>query len=143
MHLVQRSALVNYSAQQMFGLVNDIETYPQFMDGCIGAEVLRRDERVIEARLDLGKAGISQSFVTRNTLYPPERMTLELVDGPFSRFEGSWTFKPLNEHACKVSLQLSFELKNRLLGMAAGKLFEAVANRQVDSLCKRARVVYG
>lgn len=41
---VERSALVAYSAQQMFDLVNDIEAYPQYMDGCVGARVLARGE---------------------------------------------------------------------------------------------------
>lgn len=143
MHLVQRSALVNYSASQMFDLVNDIEAYPQYMDGCVGARILRRGEDWLEAQLDLGMGGFTQSFVTRNQLTPPHRMTLSLVDGPFSRLEGCWSFTALNEHACKVNLELSFDLKSRLLGMAAGKLLESVTGKQVDALCARARVIYG
>lgn len=142
-HSVQRSALVNYSAQQMFDLVNDIEAYPAFMDGCVGAQVLRRESDWLEARLHLSAAGIKQSFITRNELQPPTVMTMSLVDGPFSRLQGCWRFTPLNEMACKVSFELEFELKNRLLGMAAGKVFETLANRQVDALCKRAQQIYG
>jgi ribosome-associated toxin RatA of RatAB toxin-antitoxin module len=143
MHLVQRSALVNYSASQMFDLVNDIEAYPQYMDGCVGARILRRGDDWLEARLDLGIGGFSQSFVTRNQLIPPHRMTLALVDGPFSHFDGGWTFTPLSEDACKVNLELRFDLKSRLLGLAAGKLLETVTGKQVDALCARARVIYG
>lgn len=142
-HKVQRSALVQYSAQQMFDLVNDIETYPQYMDGCVGAKILRREDDWLEARLDLQKAGVTQSFITRNHLQPPICMTMTLVDGPFSKLHGCWRFTPLSVAACKVSFELEFELKNRLLGMAVGKLFEAVANRQVDALCARAQTVYG
>lgn len=142
-HSVQRSALVNYSAQQMFDLVNDIEAYPQYMDGCVGAKILRREADWLEARLDLQKAGVAQSFVTRNHLQPPTVMTMTLVDGPFSRLQGCWRFTPLHDAACKVSFELEFTLKNRLLGMAVGKLFESVANRQVDALCTRAQTVYG
>jgi ribosome-associated toxin RatA of RatAB toxin-antitoxin module len=82
-HVVNRSALVNYSAQQMFDLVNDIEAYPQYMDGCVGAKVLKREGEWLEARLELSKAGVSQSFVTRNQLQAPESMSMVLVDGPF------------------------------------------------------------
>lgn len=142
-HKVQRSALVQYSAQQMFDLVNDIEAYPQYMDGCVGANILRRENDWLEARLDLQKAGVTQSFITRNHLQPPTCMTMTLVDGPFSRLHGCWRFTPLSDAACKVSFELEFELKNRLLGMAVGKIFEAAANRQVDALCARAQTVYG
>jgi ribosome-associated toxin RatA of RatAB toxin-antitoxin module len=140
--VVERSALVNYSAQQMFALVNDIEAYPQYMDGCVGAQILRREEGWLEARLELSKAGVSQSFVTRNQLLPPHTMTMSLLDGPFTYLNGKWQFTSLGEQACKVSFTLDFELKNRLLGMAVGKLFEAMVNKQVDALCARAKVIY-
>ena len=141
-HRVERSALVNYSAQQMFDLVNDIESYPQFMEGCVGANILAQGDDWLEARLTLNKAGVNQSFVTRNQLQPPHSMTMDLVDGPFKFLRGVWRFSPLGDNACKVSFELEFELQNRLLGMALGKVFEAASNKQVDALCARARVVY-
>ena len=139
---VKRSALVTFSAQQMFDLVNDIEAYPQYMDGCKSATVLKRDGDWLEARLELSKAGVSQAFVTRNHLQAPERMTMTLLDGPFKRLAGCWQFTPLSAEACKVSFELEFELQNALLGLAVGKLFEAVASKQVDALCARAKQVY-
>jgi ribosome-associated toxin RatA of RatAB toxin-antitoxin module len=141
-HSVNRSALVNYSAQQMFDLVNDIEAYPQYMDGCVAAKILKREGDWLEARLELSKAGVSQSFVTRNHLQAPLSMNMTLVDGPFKRLQGGWYFTVLADNACKVSFELEFELQNKLLGMAVGKLFESVANRQVDALCTRAKKIY-
>lgn len=141
-HRVERSALVNYSASQMFELINDIEAYPQFMDGCVGAKILARGDNWLEARLELSKAGVSQSFVTRNQLQPPHSMTMNLVDGPFKYLRGVWRFTSLGEQACKVTFEVEFELQNRLLGMAVGKLFEGVSNKQVDALCTRAKQVY-
>ena len=141
-HRVERSALVNYSVSQMFDLINDIEAYPQFMDGCVGAKILARGDDWLEARLELSKAGVSQSFVTRNQLQPPHSMSMNLVDGPFKYLRGVWRFTPLGEQACKVTFELEFEMQNRLLGMAVGKLFESVSNKQMDALCARAKQVY-
>lgn len=141
-HTVNRSALVTYSAQQMFDLVNDIEAYPQFMDGCVGARILKREADWLEARLDLSRAGVHQSFITRNHLQAPTCMSMTLVEGPFKHLKGGWHFTPLAENACKVSFELEFELQNKLLGMAVGKLFETVANKQVDALCERAKQMY-
>lgn len=139
---IERSALVNYSAEQMYDLVNDIEAYPQFMEGCVGAKILARGDDWLEARLDLSKAGVTQSFVTRNQLYPPLKMTMSLVDGPFNYLRGGWQFTPLGEAASKVSFHLEFEMKSRLLGLAVARLFESVSSKQVDALCARARTVY-
>lgn len=142
MPVIERSALVNYSAQQMFDLVNDIETYPEYMDGCVGAKVLQREADWLEARLDLSKGGIRQSFVTHNQLLPPHTMTLSLREGPFAHLEGKWQFTALSAQACKVSLTLDFEMQNRLLGMAVAKLFTGMVNKQVDALCRRAKLIY-
>ncbi len=141
MTTIQRSALVPYSAQAMFDLVNAVETYPQFMDGCSGATVLARTNDTIEARLELTKGGMHYSFTTRNTLTPPQRIDMALVEGPFSKFRGVWTFQALGEQACKIALNLEFELSGRLLNFAARKLFDGVANQMVDALVKRAHIL--
>jgi len=139
---IERSALVNFSAEQMFNIVNDFEAYPQYMSGCVGAELLQRESTWLEARLHLEKAGIRQSFVTHNTLDPPHSMRLRLVDGPFKTLEGEWTFTALSDSACKVNFWIEFEFSNRLLGLAAGKLFEHAASEQVRALCDRAAFIY-
>jgi ribosome-associated toxin RatA of RatAB toxin-antitoxin module len=140
---VNRSALVNYSAQKMFNLINDIESYPEFMTGCQGAEILNKEDNVVEARLTLGKHGIQQSFVTRNELFEPQKMIMRLVEGPFSQFEGHWSFDAIDEDACKVILDLDFQFDNPLLSMTMGSVLQDVASKQVDALCNRAEKIYG
>ena len=143
---IKRSALVEYSRQQMFDLVCDVELYPEFMDGCVGARLIQRSGSTLEAELTLSKAGVKQSFSTRNQMSPPASMTMELRDGPFQYFHGLWSFEALMdgelELGCKVSLSLSFEFKRRVLQATIGRLFESTANQQVASLCRRAEQVY-
>ena len=138
MKKIFRSVLVNYSAEQMYGLVNDIESYPTFMKGCIEATILNSGDDFIEARLTLSRSNIQQSFVTHNKLHPPRLMVLHLLEGPFKHFEGRWQFEPIGELGCKVSLDLDFMLKNPLLMLTVGKWFETVVGQQVDALCQRA-----
>jgi ribosome-associated toxin RatA of RatAB toxin-antitoxin module len=140
---IERSALVQYSVEQMFALVNDIEQYPEFMQGCIKAEVLERTETQLTGRLTLGKAGLKYSFSTRNKLAPPNAMYMSLLDGPFKHFEATWQFQPLSEDACKVSLDMKFDWAGGMLGVAMEKLFQHSANNLVDALVNRARKVYG
>jgi ribosome-associated toxin RatA of RatAB toxin-antitoxin module len=142
MSTINRSALLPFSAQQIYNLINDVESYPQFLDGCVAVEVFHRDEQSMQARLDLAKAGLHFSFITRNTLTPPVKVELALVDGPFTDFHGEWTLSPLSEQACKVSLSLQFTLAGKVLGLAAKTLFNPLANNLVDSLVKRAYQLY-
>ena len=147
MPTVFRTVLVSHSPQQMFDLINDIESYPEFMTGCVRATILHADSNCIEARLTLGLAGLKQSFVTRNELTPPTSMTMHLIEGPFSHFDGLWSFEELTEpkgnQGCRISLRLTFAFRNRLLGIALEKMIEEITNRQVDALCRRADAVYG
>jgi len=142
MTVIERSALLPYPAVAMYQLVNDIEAYPDFMDGCVGAQIIERTDDTIEARLDLAKAGVRYSFTTRNRLLPPERIELSLVEGPFESFSGEWAFIALNDQACKVTLKLQFKLAGKLLGFAAKAMFGGVANQLVEALVKRASAVY-
>jgi len=140
---INRSALLPYQAGQLYDLVNDVEAYPAFMDGCVGVEVLRREEAVLEARLDLAKGGVAHSFSTRNRLINSSEIVLELLEGPFEHFEGRWAFLPLGDEACKMSLNLEFQVSNAVLGAAAARLFEKVTNNLVDAVERRARQLYG
>lgn len=140
---IQCSALVPHTPQQMFDLVNDIEAYPSYMGGCTGAKILQRDDNSVTARLDLEKAGLRQSFTTRNTLRAPDSITLELVEGPFRKLKGLWQFKPLASGGCQIEFRLEYEFANFLLGLAAGKLMSQLANEQVDAVCRRAQALYG
>ena len=142
MSVIERSALVSYSAQQMFALVNDIEAYPQFMAGCSAAKILRRGDDWLEAQLEINRGGVKQSFTTRNTLVEPVSMSMELLEGPFSKFSGLWEFQILSDSACKVVFTLDFTFSNPLMGMMMKGVFENVASEQVKSLCGRAKVIY-
>jgi ribosome-associated toxin RatA of RatAB toxin-antitoxin module len=135
---IRRSALVMHSAEDMFSLVNDVTSYPLFMDGCHAVEVFEHTDRTMLARLDLKKAGVHIRLMTRNNLTAPSGIEMTLEDGPFKTFLGIWKFTPLTNTACKVSLDLDFEFKNRGLGLAASNLFSGVASKLVDSLCTRA-----
>lgn len=143
MTCISRSALLPYTAQQVFDLVNDIEAYPSYMQGCSQARIISRGEGWIEAELELAQGGLRQRFSTRNILTVPERIDMQLLKGPFSHFSGVWEFKCLQEEACKVSLDLEFKLNNKLVSIAAGRLFESVSSRLVDEVSLRAKQCFG
>jgi ribosome-associated toxin RatA of RatAB toxin-antitoxin module len=143
MTTIQRSALLPYPADKLFALVNDIESYPHYMDGCVRAEILCRDDTLVEARLHLARAGIAHSFATRNRNHGDHTIELELLDGPFESFNGRWQFQQLGDTACKVSLDLDFTLSNSILGAAAARLFDSITANMVDAVTRRARELYG
>jgi ribosome-associated toxin RatA of RatAB toxin-antitoxin module len=140
---ISRSAVVPYSPAQLFAVVRDVRAYPDFLPWCAAAKLISETATEMVATLEIRKGGISQRMTTRNGLSPPSVMTIELVNGPFRRLSGRWTFLALGEDGCKVSLQMSFEMDNRLMGAALGKVFGLAADKMVDAFCERAEVLYG
>jgi len=139
---VNRSALVEYSAEQMFDLVNDVDSYSLFLPWCSGSEVLEQTETMLKGKIDLSKAGIKQSFTTLNTLNRPESIVISLLEGPFSELNGSWEFKILSESACKVTLHLEFDFLNAMLKAVVGPVFNVIANSMLGSFVNRANEIY-
>jgi ribosome-associated toxin RatA of RatAB toxin-antitoxin module len=141
--VVEKSALLPYSAAAMYRLVSDMERYPEFLPWCSGARLISHTGDELCGEIEVSRLGITQRFSTCNRLWENERMELRLREGPFRRLEGAWDFKPLREDACKVSLRLEFEFSGRLIDKAFGAVFSQIANNLVDAFSQRAREVYG
>lgn len=143
MTTVQKSALVKVSALQMFKIVDDIEAYPEFLPWCSGSKVLKREGDIVEAELHISKAGFNKSFATRNHTDGCGKLSMTLLNGPFSSLDGVWNFMPLREDACKISLDLEFEIEGKFSSLAFGSVFNQICNTMVSSFTERAKKVYG
>lgn len=146
MKTVHKSVLIWYSAAEMFALVTDVASYPQFLPWCDQASVLDETEGGMTAKVGISIAGLSQSFTTRNIHEKDRKVSLKLVDGPFSRLDGHWDFHPLgrgSERACKVDFTLRYDFDNAALAAMVGPVFDKIAGSLVDAFVKRAADVYG
>ena len=138
---IRRSAIVHRTPAQMFDLVNDVAAYPRRFSWCAGARVLAREDGLLTAQLELRIGGFTQVFTTRNTLAPPQRIGMQLVEGPFRHLAGVWDFVALGDEGCRVSLALDFEYTGLMAPvMRAG--FQKLADRLVDEFCAEARRAY-
>lgn len=148
MREVKRSALVRYTPAQMFALVADFESYPQFLPWIVGAATISRDGNQMVGQLEMMRAGLRERIVTRNTLNDPDHLCMQLVDGPFKSLQGDWRFTSLTDmegaiKGTRVELDIRFEFKNALLSMMLGRTFEASCGSMVDSFILRAHQLYG
>ncbi|MBJ3816750.1 type II toxin-antitoxin system RatA family toxin [Shimwellia pseudoproteus] len=139
---ISRTALVPFSAEQMYKLVNDVPSYPQFLPGCVGSRVLHSSADEMTAAVDVSKAGISKTFTTRNILTSNQSILMQLVDGPFRSLVGGWKFTPLTSDACRIEFQLDFEFTNKLIELAFGRVFKELAISMVQAFTRRAKEVY-
>ena len=143
MTIISKSALVSFSPEEMFRLIDDIESYPKFLPWCAKATEISRDEKNIEASVLISHSGFNKEFTTENTNTAFHKIEMHLVNGPFKNLDGIWLFEPLGDTACKVSLNLEFEFSSKIVGVTLGPVFSKIANTLVDAFIKRADVVYG
>jgi ribosome-associated toxin RatA of RatAB toxin-antitoxin module len=143
MLVVERTALVTYTAAQMFALVNDVPRYPEFLPWCVGVRVedVSATERI--AMLKIAHGVLQTEFTTRNKLAPDSQIDMRLTHGPFRDLTGAWRFDPIGERGCRVHFKVAFEFKNRLTSAAFNAVFEALCGSIVDAFVVRAKSVYG
>ena len=135
---ISRSALVAHSAESMYGLVADIESYPVFLPWCSAAKVSEESDTHQLASVSMDKRMQSLKFTTRNRLERNSAIHMGLVDGPFKKLSGVWRFTQLDEHGCKVELAIDFEFKSRVLAALLGGAFSKICDTMVAAFVKRA-----
>ncbi len=136
--------VLHHSPEQLFGLVADIERYPEFLPWCVGARIRSRRENVLVADLVIGFKGIRERFTSEVTLNRPiMRIDVAYRDGPFKYLNNHWIFNALPEGGCEIDFFVDFEFRSRLLQKIIGLLFNEAVRRMVAAFETRADQLYG
>ncbi len=136
-----------HTAQQMYDLVADVESYPQFLPWCAAARIIRTEPvdggEVIEADLVISFKVFRETFGSRVTLWPGDmKIDTEYLDGPFRHMISNWVFRDMND-GCEVEFFVDFEFRNRMLQAAAGMFFNDAMQRIVRAFERRAVALHG
>jgi ribosome-associated toxin RatA of RatAB toxin-antitoxin module len=134
---IHRTALILAPATVVYALINDIESYPEFLDGVISARILEQSDVHMVGQLVIKKAGVEKTIVTRNQLVAPTKVSMTLEQGPLEALSGIWSITPLSADGCKVALDLRFSVAKGIKAMAFGAVFKQVANNMVDAFVER------
>jgi coenzyme Q-binding protein COQ10 len=87
---------------------------------------------------------VRQNFTSRVTLDRANlQILVEYIEGPFSRMQNRWRFRPLSEQSCDVEFFISYEFRSRTLAMLMGAMFETAFRRFAQAFEQRADQVYG
>lgn len=143
MPALERSEVVPFTPDQMFQLVMDIESYPEFLSWCSSGRILSRDEDCLTAELTLEYKGLRKSFATRNRFQRPKLVEIRLLRGPFRFLEGVWTFEAQEDGRTRVHVSIEFEFVNRFLSAMIGPVFHRAIDTLVADFRRRAETVYG
>ena len=138
MFTIKKQAIVFHSKERMFELVDQVEDYPTFLPWCGETEVLARNKDITRAKINIRFKGIKQSFTTENHKTYPDKMVINLIDGPFKKLEGEWRFIEIEEGSSRIELELNYEFKNFILEKLISPAFSVIANTFIDSFVVKA-----
>lgn len=126
----------------MFALVDEIESYPDFLPWCEKTQVTRNDDEV-RATVFINYHGLRTSFSTQNRHRSPDKIEMALAKGPLSSLLGGWHFIDLGDGRSRVEFDLTYHFANRLFAKTFEKIFEKFFGRFVDTFIARAQEKYG
>jgi coenzyme Q-binding protein COQ10 len=136
--------IVPYSPDQMYALVADVETYPDFLPWCVGARIKKREGSVFFADLMIGYKLIRERFTSRVELHPEDRrIDVTYTDGPFRYLNNHWVFVEQEQGGCLIDFYVDFEFKNLVLQRVMGLFFNEAVRRMVQAFEDRAKALYG
>lgn len=139
---IRRSALLEFSAEDIFDIIEGAEHYPDFLPGCQSVTILERTDSIIAARVAVGWRGLRFEFTTRNPKRRPEWLAVHQEEGAFKRLDGEWNIRPLSPRACKVEFTLHCEVQGAIARKLAGVVFESVADALMDAYVARAQALH-
>ena len=140
---INRSVISPYTPQQLYDLVNDVYSYPEFLPNCTQTRVIKQYKDGYVAEVELKFSGLRQTFATRNTTFPHDRITMTLASGPFRKLNGCWVFEALDSNGCRVTFELAYEFASKYLGRLLGPLFQQFTDKAVHAFINRAKSIYG
>ena len=148
MHVYEIKHPVAHSADDMFKLVADVESYPKFLPLCEALKLKRRENRdgkeVLMTTMVVGYKLIRESFTTEVILDTDARsIVVHYLDGPFSYLENRWSFRPLTSKACEIDFYIAYSFRSRLLERLMGGLFDKAVRRYTTAFEERADAIYG
>ncbi len=136
-----------YSAKEIFHIVKDIESYPQFIPWISGAKIVSEKDGVLEARLDVRFKAIKTHYVSRVEMLEDEEkgvyeVNVTLVRGPFKKMINQWRLTQV-EGGCSIFFFVDFVFNSLLLEKAMGLVFQKAVKDMTGCFEKRAVEHYG
>ncbi len=144
-HVVTR--VLPYAPEQLFTLVGDVESYPQFVPWITAMRTWngRADGQVstVDAEAQVGFSFLREKFATR-VRRDAEALTVDvsLLYGPFKRLSNQWRFSP-HESGTSVEFVIDFAFKSRVLDALLAANLDRAANTLIGCFEARARAIYG
>lgn len=132
-----------YSAAQMYALVADVASYPDFLPWCLATRIRSVENNVMIADMVIGFKMIREKYTSEVTLDPDKEVKIVYKNGPFKYLNSHWKFTDKPEGGCEIDFFVDFEFRSALLQKVMGAVFNEAVQLMMSAFQKRAVELYG
>jgi coenzyme Q-binding protein COQ10 len=127
----------------MYGIVADVERYPEFVPWCASLRIQSREDTstgaILIAETIVGFKSFRERYASRVTLEPGAcKVDVVQTTGVFRHLENHWRFVPEGD-GCRVEFSISFEFKSKVLAVIAEAALGRVMTRMTQAFETRAQ----
>lgn len=140
---IHKTLVVPYSSEEMFNLVNDVESYPNYLPWCSQVQILEKNANSMQVLLKMNFYGISFYFETYNTFKYSSSIDIKLISGPFKKLDGFWSFSDNLQGGTLVQFKLNYQFKSGFFYLAIQPFFDHIAKTFIDFFIKQAEIQSG
>jgi coenzyme Q-binding protein COQ10 len=135
--------ILPHSAAQMFDLVADVKSYPEFLPWVSAIRIRKNDEQEMLADMVVGFKSLRETFSSRVLKTPKSSIVVDYLDGPMKHLHNAWLFKDLPDGGSKVDFTVDFSFRNRVFEALAGQFFDSALRKMTSAFIERADTLYG
>jgi coenzyme Q-binding protein COQ10 len=135
--------ILPHSAAQMFDLVADVKSYPEFLPWVSAIRIRKNDEQEMLADMVVGFKSLRETFSSRVVKTPKSSIVVDYLDGPMKHLHNAWQFADLPEGGSSVDFSVDFSFRNRVFEALAGQFFDSALRKMTSAFIERADNLYG
>lgn len=135
--------ILPHSAGQMFDLVADVKSYPEFLPWVSAIRIRKDDEQEMLADMVVGFKSLRETFSSRVLKTPKSLIVVDYLDGPMKHLHNAWKFADLPEGGSTVDFTVDFSFRNKMFEALAGQFFDSALRKMTSAFIERADKLYG
>ncbi|HEY6860603.1 MAG TPA: type II toxin-antitoxin system RatA family toxin [Pseudolabrys sp.] len=145
---IQTTKFVGYSWPDLFNLVLDVKSYPDFVPRCRAVRLLSRrmtapGMTIVVSRMTVGYSVFEVSYANRTTADTIGRqISIEALDGPLRFLNAVWRFEPRDADHTQLHFSVDYEFSNPVLAAVASRAFGAMFGEILNAFERRAAQLF-
>ena len=143
MHKYSNSIALPFNARQLYEIVIDVESYPEFLPWCLSSRIVKKDDdNNFDAELTVGYKAIDEKYISRIQAEYEKKIISKAISGPFKSLDSSWYFKNIDKKQCRVDFMIEYQFKSFFLDKVMGSLFKKATIKMLDAFELRAKSLH-